>query len=107
LGPFPDITLQVGDQTRPLSSLTGPVVLELWATWCGPWRLSLPNLDGLAGQYAGVTFLAVSVDEEASSTWAGRALMKKLDINVGVAGVVIPRRRGHRPARMDAPRRPG
>jgi len=54
-----------GDPIR-LESLHGaPVVLDFWASWCGPCRASLPELDRLAEQYAGrVRFFAVNAEGE-------------------------------------------
>ncbi|HVJ08867.1 MAG TPA: TlpA disulfide reductase family protein [Acidisarcina sp.] len=49
-----------------LSSLRGQiVVVNFWATWCGPCREELPLLARLSRQYADrkVKFLAVSIDE--------------------------------------------
>ena len=39
-----------------------PVVVYLWATWCGPCKQFAPALNGLADQYKpkGVEFLAIS-----------------------------------------------
>ena len=39
------------------------VVLDFWATWCGPCQMSLPHTTAIAKQYAakGVTVLAVNV----------------------------------------------
>lgn len=41
------------------------VVLNFWATWCGPCREELPLLSRLSGEYAGrkVRFIAVSADD--------------------------------------------
>jgi thiol-disulfide isomerase/thioredoxin len=44
------------------------LVLNLWATWCGPCKAEMPLLDSLAKEYAarGVAFVAVSVDDAKS-----------------------------------------
>src|SRR5215470_689194 len=49
-----------------LTSLRGQiVVLNFWATWCGPCQEELPRLSKLAQSYNGknVRFVAVSIDE--------------------------------------------
>lgn len=42
---------------------TVPVVVDFWATWCGPCRAMAPHLDAIAEQYSGkVRIVKVDVD---------------------------------------------
>lgn len=59
-------------QTEVLQSAI-PVVVDLWAPWCGPCRAIAPVLDDLALRYAGrVKVVKVNVDEEPSLAAAFR-----------------------------------
>jgi len=49
-----------------LSALKGHVVvLNLWATWCGPCREEMPLLDAFAKQHAAEGLVLVGLDEDA------------------------------------------
>jgi thiol-disulfide isomerase/thioredoxin len=42
-----------------------PVVVDFWATWCGPCRASMPHLSAMQTRYEkrGLTVIGLSVDE--------------------------------------------
>jgi thioredoxin 1 len=47
-----------------VTQATLPVVVDFYATWCGPCRQLAPTMDGLADQYAGkIKFVKINVDE--------------------------------------------
>ncbi|HEY8123050.1 MAG TPA: TlpA disulfide reductase family protein [Myxococcota bacterium] len=63
--PAPDFTLErLGGGEVALASLRGqPVIVDFWATWCGPCEDSIPVLVAFHQKYAGrVHVLGVSVD---------------------------------------------
>lgn len=66
----PDFVLKssVGDNLR-LSEYRGDVVMiNFWATWCGPCRQEMPLLDELYSRYGRVGFslLGVNIDDNSS-----------------------------------------
>ena len=69
--PAPDFQLQDLDgQTVSLGELQGrPVMVNFWATWCGPCRMEMPYIEEVFNdpewQEAGLVILAVNLGESA------------------------------------------
>ncbi len=64
--PAPDFTLQdIHGQAVSLSAHRGKaVVVDFWATWCGPCRVTMPHLQSLVQQYPDqLAVLAISLDQ--------------------------------------------
>ena len=64
-----------------LSSFNGKVVLvDFWASWCAPCKLSMPELEKLSGKYKDFTVIAVNIDDDKAN--AIKFLKElKLDVN--------------------------
>lgn len=81
-GTAPDITLMTPDSTElSLSSLRGHyVLLDFWASWCGPCLREVPNVKAIYEKYhdKGFEIFGVSLDETAGP-W--KAAIKKNDMN--------------------------
>ena len=91
--PAPDFTATALDGTTiRLSDLRGhPVALNFWATWCGPCRLEMPELEAAQARYhdSGLVILAVNAGESAEDIRAyvdelGLALTVILDLQGAV-----------------------
>ena len=62
-------------KTLSLDSLKGQVVmLNFWASWCGPCRQEMPLLDQLYKKYSSLGFTLVGVNVEADSKAAEQIL---------------------------------
>lgn len=67
--PAPDFTLRslTGENLRLSEHLGEVVVINFWASWCGPCRQEMPQLDQLYSKYrlAGLALLSINIDESA------------------------------------------
>ncbi len=80
--PAPDFALKssTGQNLR-LSEYRGDVVMiNFWATWCGPCRQEMPLLDELYTRYerVGFSLLGVNIDDD-----SGRAMEMISELGVG------------------------
>jgi peroxiredoxin len=80
--PAPDFTLKslAGENLR-LKEYRGKVVLvNFWASWCGPCRQEMPILDKIHQRYApmGFTVLGVNVDKKSDKA---RQIAERLDVS--------------------------
>jgi peroxiredoxin len=84
-GPAPSFTLAaLSGQQATLSQYKGQVVMvNFWATWCGPCQQEMPLLDQMYKKYkpAGFTLIGVNVDKEAPAV---RELMARKPVSFPV-----------------------
>jgi len=70
-----------------LADYSGKVmVINLWATWCGPCRLETPELVRLHKEYQsrGVEMIALSTEDPDASAQTVMAFMKEYEVNYQV-----------------------
>ena len=79
--PAPDFTLQSssGDNVRLAEQRGQVVMLNFWASWCGPCRKEMPLLDEMSKRYSSAGFVLYGVNVEEDNADA-KKLIKELGV---------------------------
>ena len=83
----PDFAIDLLDGTRfrlteHLAADGRPVILNLWASWCGPCRAEMPALDAVAAGNPEIFLIGVAVDDEPS---AARRFADEIGVSYALA----------------------
>lgn len=80
----PDFTVElIGGDAFTLSDARGmPVVLNFWASWCGPCRTEIPAISTFADAHPDVFVIGVAVED---SERASRAFAAEIDASYPLA----------------------
>ncbi|HEY8939883.1 MAG TPA: TlpA disulfide reductase family protein [Cellvibrio sp.] len=83
--PAPDFTLQssTGENVRLAEQRGQVVMLNFWASWCGPCRKEMPLLDAMYQRYSSAGFVLYGVNVEEDNTDA-KKLLKELGVTFPV-----------------------
>ncbi len=68
---LPDLSLEtLSGEMLETDSLEGPVVLNVWATWCGPCKREMPMLERAQKEHQTINFLFLDQQESAATVQA-------------------------------------
>lgn len=75
------LTTMDGKPWSPADERGHVLVVDIWASWCGPCRKGFPLVEAIAKRHPDVRFAAVSIDEDAD---AMRAFVAEQKVSVPV-----------------------
>ena len=58
------MNLTTANYNETIKNTKGLLVVDFWASWCGPCRMMAPIIDELEAEMPEVTFAKVNIDEE-------------------------------------------
>ncbi len=78
---LPEVTLDALDGGKPvdLTTLRGPMVINLWASWCTPCRKELPKYQAYAEKHRGSVDV-LGIDFQETRPAAARALARETGV---------------------------
>ena len=107
---LPDVTLAAldGGPALDLSTVRGPAVVNLWASWCGPCARELPLYQSFSEKYAGKVKV-LGIDFQDTQKDAARQLIRRTGVTYplyedpdgvtrarGLPQVILIDEKGHR-----------
>jgi thiol-disulfide isomerase/thioredoxin len=81
--PVPELTLTDLDKEEPtnLDAYRGkPLIVNLWATWCGPCVKEMPSLEKLAADFKDQGVAVIAISEDRGGKFVVDPFLKKHDI---------------------------
>ncbi|WP_030665551.1 thioredoxin [Streptomyces rimosus] len=76
-----------------------PVLVDFWATWCGPCRQIAPSLEAIAAEHEEIVIAKLNTDENPTTT-AKYGVMSIPTMNVYQGGEVVKTIVGAKPKAM-------